>query len=177
MPKRAPAAIAIIAAFVVAACGSDTVDADKVEAGIEEELSSATAQIVSVSCPDDVEQKKGEKFTCDAKLEGGGKAEVEVTLTNDRGDATYAFKPGSVEVSGKAVASQLEKSLEASGVSGVQVTCPDLIKVADGQTATCDAQGSAFNGIVPLSTINREPGSRDTLSFCSEPSGPVVISF
>ena len=58
MPKRAPAAIAIIAAFVVAACGNDTVDADKVEAGIEQDLSNATTKIVSVSCKDDVEQKK-----------------------------------------------------------------------------------------------------------------------
>jgi hypothetical protein len=143
LPKRAPAAIAIIAAFVVAACGNDTVDADKVEAGIEQDLSNATTKIVSVSCPDDVEQKKGEKFNCDAKLEGGGKAKVDVTLTNDRGDATYAFKPGSVAISGNAVESQLEKDLETSGVSGVQVSCPDLIKVADGQTATCNAQGSA----------------------------------
>ena len=39
---------------------------------------------------------------------------MEVTLTNDRGDATYAFKPGTLEVSGDAVATQLEKDLEAS---------------------------------------------------------------
>jgi Domain of unknown function (DUF4333) len=142
MPRPAHTVIAIVAALAVASCGNDTVDADKVEAGIEQNLSSATAQIVSVSCPDDVKKEEGKKFTCDAKLEGGGRAEVVVTQTDDRGNGTYAFNPGSVMVSGSVVASQLGKSLEASGVSGAQVTCPDLIKVADGQTATCDAQGS-----------------------------------
>jgi hypothetical protein len=140
--KASAATLLVALAGFAAACGTDTVDPQKVEDGIEQDLSSTTAQISSVSCPDDVEQKKGEKFTCDAKLEGGGKAEVEVTLTNDRGDATYAFKPGTLEVSGTAVASQLEKDLEAQGISGVQVTCPDLIKVAAGETATCDAEGS-----------------------------------
>jgi uncharacterized protein DUF4333 len=97
---------------------------------------------VSVSCPDGVEQKEGKQFTCNAKLEGGGKAKVEVTLTNDRGDATYSFVPGSVQVSDNTVEPILEKDLEAKGVPDPKVDCPDLMKVADGETATCNATGS-----------------------------------
>ena len=57
-------------------CGGDTIDANDVEAGIEESLSTATASVSSVSCPDDVDKEEGATFTCDAKLEGGGKAKV-----------------------------------------------------------------------------------------------------
>jgi Domain of unknown function (DUF4333) len=128
--------------MVATACGDDTVDAGQVETAIEQDLSSATAKIVSVSCPDGVDEREGEEFTCDAKLEGGGKAEVLVKLTNDRGDATYAFKPGTVQVSDNAVEPLLEDSLEARGVSGAQVDCPGLIEVAEGEKVTCDATGA-----------------------------------
>jgi hypothetical protein len=134
--------VAVALAIAATACGEDTVDADEVEAGIEQDLSSATAKIVSVSCPEDVEQKEGKQFTCDAALEGGGKAKVQVTLTNDRGDASYTFKPGTVQVSDNAVEPLIEDSLKESGVPDPQVDCPDLIKVADGKQVTCDATGS-----------------------------------
>jgi hypothetical protein len=142
-PARRALAVLLAVALTGASigCGDDTVDASEVEAGIEEDLSSATAKIVSVSCPEDVEKKEGKKFTCDAKLEGGGKAQVQVTLTNDRGDATYSFKPGTVEVSDNAVEPLIEESLNASGIPDPQVDCPSLIKVADGEKVTCDATG------------------------------------
>jgi hypothetical protein len=134
--------VAFALAVFAAGCGTDTVDAGKAEAEIEQGLSSTTAKIASVSCPDDVEQKEGNQFTCSAKLEKGGQAKVLVTLTSDRGDAVYAFKPGTVQVSDNAVEPVLEDSLEAGGVPGAKVDCPDLIKVADGEKVTCDATGS-----------------------------------
>jgi hypothetical protein len=136
------AVIVLALAVVASACGNDTVDSGKVETEIEQDLSSATADIVSVSCPDGVDEQEGEQFTCDAKLEGGGRAEVVVTLTSDRGDAVYAFKPGTVEVSDNVVEPVLEDLLEARGVPGPQVDCADLIKVAEDSQATCDATGS-----------------------------------
>jgi hypothetical protein len=36
----------------------------------------------------------------------------------------------------------LEESLAARGVADAQVDCPALIKVADGEKATCDATGA-----------------------------------
>jgi hypothetical protein len=140
--KALAALLAVALSAAGTACGDDTVDASEVEAAIEQDLSTATTKIASVSCPEDVEKKEGEKFTCDAKLEGGGKAEVEVTLTNDRGDATYSFKPGTVQVSDNTVEPILEKDLEASGVPDPKVDCPDLMTVADGEQATCTATGA-----------------------------------
>jgi len=56
---RSPATVVVGLALALAAlgCGSETIDAAEVEAGIEESLSSATASISSVSCPDDVEKE------------------------------------------------------------------------------------------------------------------------
>lgn len=118
-------------------------DADKVEGGIEQSLSTATAQVSGVSCPDDVEKKEGATFTCDAKLEGGGKAKVKVTQTSKAGDYTYSFKPGTVVLTDDALEPALEADLAASGVPGTTVDCPATVKVKTGETFTCTATGSA----------------------------------
>jgi hypothetical protein len=156
--------------LVVAACGSDTVDAGKAEQAIEQDLSSTTAEIVSVSCPDGVEQQQGKEFTCDAKLKGGGKAEVQVKLTSDRGDAVYTFKPGTVEVSDNAVEPVLEDSLKERGVSDPRVDCPPLIKVAAGETATCDATGSGGRAGQITFTWTDDTGEIDSSSVTAPPS-------
>ena len=132
-------------AFALAAvgCGSDTVDADKVEAGIEQSLSTATAKVSGVTCPEDVEKKEGGTFTCDAKLEGGGKAKVKVTQTSNSGDYTYSFKPGTVVLTDNTLEPALEADLAASGVPGTKVDCPATVKVKTGETFTCTATGSA----------------------------------
>ena len=140
---RAAAAIGLGLAVAVASagCGSDTVDVAEVEAGIEQSLSSTTASVSSVSCPSDVEKEEGATFTCDAKLEGGGKAKVKVTQTSKGGDFTYAFKPGTVVLTDNAVEPALEKDLAASGLPDTKVDCPDTIKVKEGETVTCTAAG------------------------------------
>src|SRR5687768_8892303 len=95
--------VAVLIATAVLACGDDNVDSEKVEQGIEQDLSSTTAQITSVSCPNDVKKEEGKTFICNAKLEGGGKAQVTVTQTDNRGNGTYAFKPGTLQLSDNSV--------------------------------------------------------------------------
>ena len=119
----------IVLALAAVGCGNDTIDADEAEAGIEQSLSSATASVSSMSCPNDIEKKEGATFTCDAKLEGGGKAKVKVTHTSKGGDFTYIFKPGTVVLTDYAVEPALEEELTASGVPDTTVDCPDTIKV------------------------------------------------
>jgi len=155
---------------LVAACGSDTIDSGKVETEIEQSLSSTTAKIVSVACPDDVQREEGKKFTCDAKLEGGGKAQVVVTQTDDRGNGTYAFKPGTVQVSDDTVEPVIEESLTAKGASGVRVDCPDLITVADGASVTCDAQGEGGRSGQITYTWSDASGGIDDSSIEAPPS-------
>ena len=140
--KTGPGLAALALALAPVGCGSDTVDANKVEAGIEQSLSTATAKISTVSCPDDVEKKEGATFTCDATLEGGGKAKVTVTQTSNAGDYTYSFKPGTVVLTDNVLEPALEADLAASGVPGAKVDCPSTVKVKTGETFTCTATGS-----------------------------------
>jgi hypothetical protein len=157
-------ALVILVTVGVLACGDDNIDPEKVEQGIEQDLSSATAQITTVSCPSDVKKEEGKKFTCDAKLEGGGKAQVTVTQTDSRGNGTYAFKPGTLQLSDNSVEPALEESLTAKGVSDPQVDCPESILVKEGETVTCTATGAGGRSGDVTFTWSSDDGSIDNSS-------------
>ena len=162
--RRGASVSALTLALVATGCGSDTVDPDKVEAGIEQSLSTATAKVSSVSCPDDVEKKEGATFTCDAKLEGGGTAKVKVTQTSNAGDYTYSFKPGTVVLTDNVLEPALEADLAASGVPGAKVDCPATVKVKTGETFTCTATGSEGRQSQLTFTFSSDDGTIDESS-------------
>jgi hypothetical protein len=161
---RPATAIGLAAALATLGCGSGRIDASKVEAGIEESLSTATASVSSVSCPNDVEKKEGATFTCDAKLEGGGKAKVKVTQTSKGGDFTYAFKPGTVVLTDNAVEPALEKDLAAGGLPDTTVDCPDTIKVKEGEKVSCTATGAGGRQSELTFTFSSADGTIDESS-------------
>jgi hypothetical protein len=167
---RAKAVVGLAVGLATVGCGSDTIDAAEVEAGIKQSLSTATASVSSVSCPDDVKKEEGATLTCDAKLEGGGKAKVTVTQTSKGGDFTYSFKPGTVVLTDDAVEPALEQDLAASGLPDATVDCPDTIKVKEGEKVTCTATGaggrhsqltftfSSADGTIDESSVNSSGG-------------------
>lgn len=130
------------AAWVLGGCGDDTVDAAKVEQGIEQSLSTPTTTVSSVSCPDDVKNETGKTFTCKAKLSGGGSGDVAVKITDAPNDFSYSFKPGTVVVSGASLDKALEKELAASGAPNATVNCPEKVKVEAGTKVTCPVTGA-----------------------------------
>ena len=135
------------AACVLGGCGDDdssrdTVDAEKVEQQIEQDLSTASTTVSSVSCPDDVKNETGTTFTCKAKLSGGGSGDVAVTITRAPNQFSYSFKPGTVVLAGASVDKQLEKDLAANGIANATVNCPAKIKVKPGTTVTCPVTGA-----------------------------------
>ena len=144
-PGSRAVVVSLIAAVAVAGCGDDdeeTVDAGQIEQQITQQLSTATTEVTSVSCPDDVKSETGAKFTCSAKLSGGGSAKVEVTETQAPSQFTFAFKPGSVKLSGASVDKTLEQSLAVQGIPDATVNCPNTIKVEPGKTVTCPVAGA-----------------------------------
>lgn len=155
-----------LAAAAMTGCGDDdpeTVDANQIEQQIEASLSLATAEIKSVSCPDDVESESGAKFTCRAKLSGGGSAKIKVEQ-QAANEFTYAFKPGSVQLAGASVDKELEKDLAASGFPDAVVNCPDPVKVKAGTTVTCPVAG-AKGGVGTISfQFTDDSGSIDESS-------------
>src|SRR5688572_9209242 len=109
-------ASALVTAALLAGCGDDedeTVDAAQIEQEIELRLSSGATEVSSVSCPDDVKSETGAKFTCSAKIDGGGAGKVQVTQTGED-EFTYGFKPGTVQLAGATVDKRLEQELAAS---------------------------------------------------------------
>jgi hypothetical protein len=161
--------IAIVAVVVgllaTAGCGSDdTVDASKAEQGIESSsLSTSTTQITSASCPDDVKQEKDGTFTCDVKLNGGGKAQVTVTQTSDHNTFSYTFKSGSVVLPGSTVDKTIEQELADAGIKDATVNCPATVPVKPDTTVIC-----------PVATAG---GRQATVSFeFSDASGTVDSS-
>jgi hypothetical protein len=173
MPKHrgrmAPLVVgALLAVVAVAACGDEdgnngTVDASQIEKGIEQSLSTATTEVTSVSCPDDVKSETGAKFTCSAKLSDGGSAQVEVTETQAPDQFTYNFKPGTVELSGVSVDNALEQSLAARGIDGATVNCPDPVRVQPGTSVSCPVSG-AGGGVGTVSFEFTSSGSIDQSS-------------
>ena len=157
-------------ALAAVGCGSDTIDAAEVERGIEQSLSSPTASVSSVSCPNDVKKEEGATFTCDAKLEGGGQAKVTVTQTSKGGDFTYAFKPGTVVLTDNTVEPALERDLAASGLPDTTVDCPNTIKVKEGETVTCTATGSGGRQSQLTFTFSSADGTIDESSVSSSGS-------
>ena len=77
----------------LAGCGKTLNSAD-----LENELKTqlgkdAGAQPKSVTCPKDIEVKKGKKFDCTLVAPNGDKVTVNVTLTNDKGGFTASVAP------------------------------------------------------------------------------------
>ena len=96
--RATAAAGLVLVALTFSACGSDgsdksasadgsseptatatatrTVDDAKVEAGIKDDLSTASTQVTSANCPSDVPVEKDATFTCSVKFDNGatGKA-------------------------------------------------------------------------------------------------------
>jgi hypothetical protein len=139
------------------------VDASQVEKGIEQTLSNATTEVTSVSCPDDVKSETGAKFTCSAKLSGGGSTKVEITETQAPDEFTYNFEPGTVELSGASVDKALEQSLATRGIDGATVNCPDPVRVQPGTTVTCPVSGTG-GGVGTVSFEFTSSGSIDPSS-------------
>lgn len=99
---RRPLALAAgaLAALMLAACGTETIDADDLATKIRDQMSEQ-AQVdpeqVTVECPDDIEVEEGRQFECDLTAPNGDPVIVEVTLTNDAGGFEAIVPPEQFE--------------------------------------------------------------------------------
>ena len=98
MPKSriASAAAALVETALLAACVTETVDAQDLESNLAEQLSAdagVEAADVSVSCPEDIEVEQGNEFECQLTAPNGDEVTVEVTLTNDEGGYDAVVPP------------------------------------------------------------------------------------
>ena len=103
VPNRLSALLAtVLCAGLLAACGDDdnkkpepaakTIDAQHVARSIEDTIAGERNITAKVTCPAGVEQKKGVKFTCTAKVKGEADTPFEVTVTDDAGAVDFVAK-------------------------------------------------------------------------------------
>ena len=146
------------------ATSTRTVDDAKVEAGMKDDLSTASTQVTSASCPSDVPVEKDATFTCSVKFDNGATGKVKVTQLGG-GRYSYELKSGSVQVPGETAEKAIEKSLAAQGIPDATVNCPDTIIVKVDTTVTCDVSGAqgAATGTVTF-TFSSAEGTVDPSS-------------
>jgi Domain of unknown function (DUF4333) len=126
-----------------------TVDDAQVEQGIEDSLSTKSAQVTSAKCPTDVQAKTGITFTCNVTFSNGATGKTSVTQVGPD-KFSYELKPGSVQVPGEVADAAIEKQLASQGIPNATVNCPQNIIVKVGTTVTCNisgAQGAATSTV------------------------------
>jgi hypothetical protein len=91
MPDRRRAAGGLaLAAVLLAACGTDTVDAAKLQQSIKEGIEASTGfTVTGVVCPQDRVMQLGDVFSCTAKLSDGRTLVVQVTNNTGGGNLKY----------------------------------------------------------------------------------------
>jgi hypothetical protein len=90
--RRSLVLLLVLPALVAAGC-TKKIDTNKAERSIKVGLESRTSNglnIASVSCPKNVEVKKGDTFTCTVKGSNGKTARVNVIQHDDKGNVTYS---------------------------------------------------------------------------------------
>jgi hypothetical protein len=75
-------------ALGLGACGSQQLDTAEAERTIADRLERQAGTKVTISCPDDVEIKKGNTFDCEAKARNDT-ARVKVTQLDDEGNVRW----------------------------------------------------------------------------------------
>jgi hypothetical protein len=133
MRRRLP--LLALAVLLLAACGKEVVDTADAEQRIRDSVASQVkADVRSVSCPDDVEAKKGDTFTCTATGGDGTKGPVKVLQQDDKGNVTFLaplLHTGTAEsVIEQGVSDRKHINLDA-------VDCPDIVVARRGGKLTC----------------------------------------
>ena len=83
--RRAVLLAVATAAMTLAACGESTVDQDALESGVMT-VGERTADLDSVSCPDDISQDEGTEFECTVINAAGEEVPVTGIITGVDGD-------------------------------------------------------------------------------------------
>ncbi|MEP7379597.1 MAG: DUF4333 domain-containing protein [Chloroflexota bacterium] len=91
MPRLGRLAVgAALVALLVAACGTDVVDAARLEQSIKDGIeASSDFAVINVDCPQDRVFKQGDVFTCTAQISDGRTLIVKVTNESGGGNLKY----------------------------------------------------------------------------------------
>lgn len=137
------AAIALLVAIWLGACGSAAISGSELSRDIKEGFADQTgAWPELVNCPESVAAQIGQEFSCSVLISGGMTVDVVAKMTDNAGN--FDWKPEREARDGTKIAEQVRAGLEADGLVDVQVSCADVLFANPGDSFTCkltDADG------------------------------------
>jgi hypothetical protein len=142
--RYALAAVAVLATCALGACADRRIDLRNVEAAMRDRYGrDAGVPIEAVTCPEWVRTRKGEKFECQVRFQGGVVWTIDVVELDD---GNTQWLPRGQAVFADAIERWLTGTLAAQGRAS-RVTCDARVYVLEpGKHATCTATGTGADG-------------------------------
>jgi hypothetical protein len=153
-----------------ASCGGKKLDTKKGETAIAKMLEDAGGSHPKVTCPSDVELKKGVECECTTDIDGVS-GRVKVTQTNDTGDVHFDMVEGYV-FSAKLEQLIVDHLKQQTGVEG-KVDCGERVHASKpGSTFHCTATPPSGDAVTIDVKINDAQGNVDWKIAGQEPTAP-----
>jgi uncharacterized protein DUF4333 len=131
-----PAGCLLLAAAAAASCGESRIDSAKAERLARRTVvGQLHARVASVTCPDDVKQQPGARFTCVVRGVDGSKGPAVVTQRGGGGLSVNARFLNVREAEG-VMAVQIGRRIARDDV---RVACPEIVVDAKRRRFTCRA--------------------------------------
>jgi hypothetical protein len=122
---------------LTAGCKSQTLDANKMQTYLQDELKAKNVTLTSVTCPTGIALKRGTTFQCTGKDDQGTTGVFDMTVTDNNGTVSWNLEGKYLDM--KVLGDKLESRISAARGQPADVTCPSKnILVAKGGTFTCD---------------------------------------
>ena len=84
----------VLAAIASSGCGESRLETDRVESAIRSGITRQTGvKVDTVRCPEAVEAREGDTFTCLARTSDGRRTRVEVTQRDGEGAVSWRVVP------------------------------------------------------------------------------------
>jgi len=90
--------VPLVAVTALAGCGTETINQKDAEDIARQVAGSGSVKLESLTCPSDVEPKKGKDFDCEVAYEDGATGTITMHQKDDKG--TLQANPSDIKVSG-----------------------------------------------------------------------------
>jgi hypothetical protein len=146
-------ALPLLAALALASCGESTLDPENGETLIRDAVAEQIqSRVASVTCPEDVKQEKGRRFTCAVTGSDGSQGDANVTQ-REGGGLSISAPFLNVREAEAVMAEQIGKQ---ATLEGVKVSCPEIVVVTKGELFTCKATAKGKPRTISARLIDAE---------------------
>lgn len=156
---RACAVLVVVAVLVLAGCSGDDYDVATAEREIGRFVDRTYEGIETgeVTCPDDVDAKKGTKFDCTAEVEGQD-LRIAVTMTDDDGNATFEATQAVLDLTRAEEAMGSDIGAQIGATVAVDCGERDFLVKDPGDTFECEATDEDGNSVTLVATVTDADG-------------------